>query len=313
MTDGDALYAAILEHPEEDTPRLMYADWMDEHDEAEYAEFIRLQIELAQPKPKRMMAKQKKERSKKEARVKELFPRIRPFINAPEGVDVRLDEERKSTRASVQAIVRRGFIEHSLLRERDTFNTHQDLVAMLPCISDLKSHPLLTIRAEGVNNRILEGIYQLVKDTKTASLELLHCASPGEGEEGMEYPAFEKSSSLSQMHVEDDYVDLWVDPLSMPFFRHLKMLELQGCRTPTLLLEFLREKIGEGAMPINLQMLGLRQNNLGEINEEEIDPIFDRKNMKSLKEVDLRDNDLEENIANHLKSTAREANIELKI
>lgn len=30
MSDGDALLRAILAHPEEDTPRLVYADWLDE-------------------------------------------------------------------------------------------------------------------------------------------------------------------------------------------------------------------------------------------------------------------------------------------
>jgi uncharacterized protein (TIGR02996 family) len=32
-----ALYAAILAHPEEDTPRLMYADWLDEQGGGENA------------------------------------------------------------------------------------------------------------------------------------------------------------------------------------------------------------------------------------------------------------------------------------
>ena len=51
MSDPNALLAAILAHPDEDTPRLAYADWLDEHSEAESdrarAEFIRLQIEQA--------------------------------------------------------------------------------------------------------------------------------------------------------------------------------------------------------------------------------------------------------------------------
>jgi uncharacterized protein (TIGR02996 family) len=48
MSDEDALLAAIAAHPEEDTPRLMYADWLDEHGQPLRAEFIRVQIELAQ-------------------------------------------------------------------------------------------------------------------------------------------------------------------------------------------------------------------------------------------------------------------------
>jgi uncharacterized protein (TIGR02996 family) len=42
-----ALLAAIIAHPDEDTPRLMYADWLQEHDRPERAEFIRLSIRLA--------------------------------------------------------------------------------------------------------------------------------------------------------------------------------------------------------------------------------------------------------------------------
>jgi uncharacterized protein (TIGR02996 family) len=47
MTDGEALFAAILAEPDEDTPRLVYADWLAENDEELRAEFIRVQVELA--------------------------------------------------------------------------------------------------------------------------------------------------------------------------------------------------------------------------------------------------------------------------
>ncbi len=47
MSDESALLAAIYANPDEDTPRLVYADWLDEHDQPERAEFIRVQIELA--------------------------------------------------------------------------------------------------------------------------------------------------------------------------------------------------------------------------------------------------------------------------
>ena len=47
MNDHDALLRAIGEHPEEDTPRLMYADWLDENDQPERADFVRNQVELA--------------------------------------------------------------------------------------------------------------------------------------------------------------------------------------------------------------------------------------------------------------------------
>lgn len=47
MTDREALIAAVCESPDDDTPRLIFADWCEEHGEPERAEFVRLQIELA--------------------------------------------------------------------------------------------------------------------------------------------------------------------------------------------------------------------------------------------------------------------------
>ncbi len=47
MTDEPALLATILARPDEDTPRLMFADWLDEHAQPVRAEFVRVQVQLA--------------------------------------------------------------------------------------------------------------------------------------------------------------------------------------------------------------------------------------------------------------------------
>lgn len=47
MTDDDALLRAVLAAPDDDAPRLIYADWLDEHGQPDRARFIRTQIELA--------------------------------------------------------------------------------------------------------------------------------------------------------------------------------------------------------------------------------------------------------------------------
>lgn len=47
MDQWQAFLKAIIESPDDDTPRLVAADWLDEHGEAERAEFIRVQCELA--------------------------------------------------------------------------------------------------------------------------------------------------------------------------------------------------------------------------------------------------------------------------
>jgi uncharacterized protein (TIGR02996 family) len=38
------LFRAVCEHPDEDAPRLVFADWLEEHGEAERAEFIRVHV-----------------------------------------------------------------------------------------------------------------------------------------------------------------------------------------------------------------------------------------------------------------------------
>jgi uncharacterized protein (TIGR02996 family) len=44
MSEQDALLAAVFAAPDDDLPRLVYADWLEEHGESDHAEFIRLQI-----------------------------------------------------------------------------------------------------------------------------------------------------------------------------------------------------------------------------------------------------------------------------
>jgi uncharacterized protein (TIGR02996 family) len=43
----EAFLADVIEHPDDDVPRLVFADWLDDQGEAERAELIRVQVELA--------------------------------------------------------------------------------------------------------------------------------------------------------------------------------------------------------------------------------------------------------------------------
>lgn len=56
MTEQDAFINAICTNPDDDTARLVYADWLDEHDQPERAEFIRVGCELATmpPEPRKL-------------------------------------------------------------------------------------------------------------------------------------------------------------------------------------------------------------------------------------------------------------------
>jgi uncharacterized protein (TIGR02996 family) len=61
---GDAFLQAIIERPDEDADRLIYADWLDENGDPTRAEFIRLQCALAEMKeddPRRQELLQREE------------------------------------------------------------------------------------------------------------------------------------------------------------------------------------------------------------------------------------------------------------
>src|SRR5436189_3592451 len=51
MTGNDAFLQAIRDNPADDTVRLIYADWLEEHGDAARARFIRLQIDLDRRAP----------------------------------------------------------------------------------------------------------------------------------------------------------------------------------------------------------------------------------------------------------------------
>ena len=51
MTDGEALRRAIVADPDDDTPRLIYADWLDENRQPDRAAFVRAQVEAARAEP----------------------------------------------------------------------------------------------------------------------------------------------------------------------------------------------------------------------------------------------------------------------
>src|SRR4051794_41783914 len=47
MIDDQVLLSTIIADPDDDRPRLVYADWLQEHGQLDRARLIRVQIELA--------------------------------------------------------------------------------------------------------------------------------------------------------------------------------------------------------------------------------------------------------------------------
>lgn len=82
MARNPELLRAIRTHPDDDTVRLVYADWLQENGDEAHADLIRVQCELARkPKPKRRADLQKRE-AELLADPAFHFPGERPFVYA---------------------------------------------------------------------------------------------------------------------------------------------------------------------------------------------------------------------------------------
>jgi uncharacterized protein (TIGR02996 family) len=100
MNERDALMRAICEHPDEDTPRLVFADWLQEHGDEARAEFIRLEIQLARGQY------QPSEEARLKRRVKKLLTTHGP-------------RWQKEIGGFGKAIFRRGFLAHTAIHVDD--------------------------------------------------------------------------------------------------------------------------------------------------------------------------------------------------
>jgi uncharacterized protein (TIGR02996 family) len=125
--DERPLLRAILAAPEDDTPRLILADWLDEHSLAERAEFIRVQCELAVVRPRQCDCKGMSDpedvgpncvlRARLEARERELWDGVRENDIRPTLTErfpgewcIVHDRSGSIVEDATAAVVRRGFV-----------------------------------------------------------------------------------------------------------------------------------------------------------------------------------------------------------
>jgi uncharacterized protein (TIGR02996 family) len=110
MSDEDTFAHAILANPDDDLPRLVFADWLEERGRESHAELIRVQCELAQL-PRRSRDPQKKaRRAELAAREKELLRRPEFFPKWPEGMSTPSYEGFKRVWGPPKLKYERGFI-----------------------------------------------------------------------------------------------------------------------------------------------------------------------------------------------------------
>ncbi len=125
MDLNSAFFQAVLAEPDDDTHRLVFADWLDDHGEPERAEFIRVQCQLAR------LAEDAPERGDLERRERELLAAHVRRWNGPVHRLLSGTPLRNQVRARRGLIrrweYRRGFIE-SVRMDAEAFADHADVV-----------------------------------------------------------------------------------------------------------------------------------------------------------------------------------------
>jgi uncharacterized protein (TIGR02996 family) len=131
MSTREAFLQAICETPEDDTPRLVFADWLEEQGEAERAEFIRTQVALAgmaEDDPRRVEM-EVRERHLLAAHAREWAAPWPPFTAG------------ESARITRRAEFRRGFVETVQLEE---------VPAPAELEATLRAHPVRALSFEEI-------------------------------------------------------------------------------------------------------------------------------------------------------------------
>ena len=123
MTEGEALRGTIIAQPDDDTLRLVYADWLDENGQPERAAFIRAQVWAAQAEP--------------------FSPEARKHTATAKRL---LDQSRRAWTKGINPWVlatefRRGFIEHATVNVTTLPRDAADLFAAEPIRSLQMARP----------------------------------------------------------------------------------------------------------------------------------------------------------------------------
>jgi uncharacterized protein (TIGR02996 family) len=145
MTERDAILRAIAADPADDTVRLAFADWLDEHDETERAEFIRLQI--------------KRERSGRKSKSSDLSPREKTLLSKHKTQWFGPIANLKS-HEGFEYTVRRGFVESAVIHGRLLQQHAEVLRNHCPALTELD---VIGVRGFGeqIANEIPSGIRTL--------------------------------------------------------------------------------------------------------------------------------------------------------
>src|SRR5262245_60010005 len=110
MSDEDAFVHHILTAPDDDMPRLVFADWLEEHRRESHAELSRIQCERARLPKRSREPEAKTRREKLAAREKELLRQPEFFPTWPTGMPRPGYDSFKTSSDAPKRKYERGFI-----------------------------------------------------------------------------------------------------------------------------------------------------------------------------------------------------------
>jgi uncharacterized protein (TIGR02996 family) len=246
VTHDEAFLQAMVEDPDDDTPRLVYADWLDENGQPERAEFIRIQCELAaRSGPGTLLRRHLDWRRSIRREADTGFLRNLRAALEPEEQDARsqaleqraaalLDAHGESWRAGLPFPVefRRGFVEtvevdvggylkHAATLERLAPAQAIRLTSFAPEGADEMDWE----EEEAARTELLERLAACPLLQRWTDLETLACPGRDGYEALLESPHL---ANLRRLVVCDNEVGPGVDLVASPKSQHLTWLDLGG-------------------------------------------------------------------------------------
>jgi uncharacterized protein (TIGR02996 family) len=282
MSEGDDLYRAVLDSPEDDAPRLIYADWLDEHGRPDRAEFIRLQCAMDRIPPGT-------------ARWKPLFERAQRLEREGRVAWTGPAQERV-----LETRLRRGFVDWARLTIDQFVHFAEELVRLEPIrvwsfseVALFGRRPSFTRLASNQSLTVVRGLDtgrflpdELVRTLATSKYlsELRTLIIPNRHPQPDAIAAlFNRARKLDQLEVADSHVadvkDLWRRGAEA----RLRRLSLARCRATD---QTAAQLAGSAAL-VRLEALRLDGN---DITDRGAEALAATEHMTGLRELSLAGN-----------------------
>jgi uncharacterized protein (TIGR02996 family) len=205
-SDEDGLLAAIRDNPNDDTPRLVYADWLQEHGDEDRAEFIRLQCAATR------LPEGDKERRKKEKAAAALLKAHKAEWFGP------VWKKFHSTKPAVSHCrIDRGFVTSLKGDIDDVVSRADDIARFAPCLRRVE----VTHVREGLSALLGKPFLRTVAVVRLGSLNAASLAAL------KDYPGWGAFDALGLNFEFDGTADTLAGLADAPLVKSARRLDLQ--------------------------------------------------------------------------------------